>query len=269
MTQTFARPADVLPGWMISPQCALLPQVGPVDGPIVGAQQPARKNSARCVLKGHAALHGKESPVNPAADLFARHANQPASSSLTADLEKRNLEFSFNHAPSVPNTSSKMKQELKLPKRPKEVDQFIWQQIEDELTRRRLNIGWLWRKLGSSRQVVNGWKMGRGVPTGRYEEIAELFGWSLERLTTGQEPAAANRAAPEPQAVSTQPAAAPAPGYSPMALDLAGMFDAIPDDRKKRQVYAMMVQMLVMSAQPSHDASGLVAAQTPAHQRPR
>lgn len=110
----------------------------------------------------------------------------------------------------------------------------VWAHIEDELHRRRLNSAWLSRKLEASRQVVSGWKV-RGVPTSRYEEIAELFGWTLDRLVNG---------APEDVAAAPlAPANDPAIGYSPIAMDVARMFDEIPDELNRARAYAYVMQL--------------------------
>ena len=117
----------------------------------------------------------------------------------------------------------------------------VWANIEDELHRRRLNAAWLCRKLPASRQVVSGWKT-RGVPPGRYEAIAELFGWSVDRLIYGPPDAEAETAA--------VPANDPAVSYSPVARDVARMFDEIPDELHRAKAYAYVMQLSKGHAPP-------------------
>lgn len=109
----------------------------------------------------------------------------------------------------------------------------VWAHIEDELHVRRLNSAWLGRKLRASRQVVSGWKV-RGVPTGRYEDIAALFDWTLDRLVNGahDKPAA-------PQVLANYLAV----GHSPIAMDVARLFDQIPDELHRAKAYAYVLQL--------------------------
>lgn len=155
----------------------------------------------------------------------------------------------------------------KVPKRPKEADDFIWSQIEGELRRRRLGTDWLKAQLNLTRQTLNGWKV-RGIPNKHYEKIAGMFGWTLERLTMGEEATQLVAKPEQPKAapVVKVPEVAVAPDqYSPMALDIAHMFDALPDPVQKRRAYALIVQILTLSAAPSSgDAAQLVGQQTPA-----
>lgn len=116
----------------------------------------------------------------------------------------------------------------------------VWDYIYDELSRRRLNAAWLARKLDTKRQTISGWKI-RGVPPGRFQEIADLFGWTLDRLTSGPPDESAAKAAD----VQT------ARGYSPMALDVARMLDEVTDEQQKRRAYALIVQIIVMGNAPS------------------
>lgn len=115
----------------------------------------------------------------------------------------------------------------------------VWAHIEDELHKRRLNPSWLGRKLGASRQVVSGWKV-RGVPAGRYEEIAELLGWTIDRLVNG----AADDSPPAP-------ANDPAVSYSPIAMDVARLFDEIPSELHRAKAYAYVMQLSRGHAQES------------------
>ena len=274
---TFISPADAIPAWMVGDK------VRPVDMPVVRTKQPPVQDAARLDFQRTAPLFREAALTEPAIDMLAGSANQTAGSRLSPDHENSDFKFSF-HDDIVSETSAKMNIKTprpskapKAPKAPKKADMFVWNQIDGELARRRLSTGWLWRKLGSSRQVINGWKngetSGRSVPVDRYEPIAKLFGWTVERLTTGKD----SEPVIEPPAPTIQPATAPAPArppmltpkgdeanYSPMALDLAGMFDAIRDDQQKRRAYALIVQMLVMSNPPSPDASAPGAPQTPA-----
>lgn len=110
----------------------------------------------------------------------------------------------------------------------------VWAHIEEELHRRRLNAAWLGRKLVASRQVISGWKV-RGVPTGRYEEIAALLGWTVDRLINGLPDAET--------ATAATPANDPTLAYSPVAMDVARMFDEIPDELNRARAYAYITQL--------------------------
>lgn len=116
----------------------------------------------------------------------------------------------------------------------------VWERIEEELIRRKSNAAWLGRKLRASRQVVSGWKK-RGVPAARHEEIAELLGWTLDRLVNGP--------ADEPPA--PEPANDPKVIYSPMALDLARRLDEISDEHQRSRAYAIIMQILMLAAAPA------------------
>ncbi len=124
----------------------------------------------------------------------------------------------------------------------------VWKHIEDELHRRRQNAAWLGRKLPASRQVVSGWKT-RGVPAKRYEQIAQLLDWSVDRLISGVDDTPATPA-PTPTAAPVTAGTANAL-YSPMALDVARMLDSITNEQQKRRAYALILQILALDAAPS------------------
>ena len=115
----------------------------------------------------------------------------------------------------------------------------VWAHIEDELHRRRLNSVWLARKLDASRQVISGWKV-RGVPAGRYQEIADVFGWTIDRLVNGL---------PD-DTLQPEPANEPELGLSPIALDVARLFDSIPDELHRARAYAFVMQLSKGHAPP-------------------
>lgn len=115
----------------------------------------------------------------------------------------------------------------------------VWAHIEDELHRRRLNSVWLARKLEASRQVISGWKV-RGVPAGRYEEIADIFGWTIDRLVNGLPDED-----PQPESAND-----PGMNYSPIALDVARLFDSIPDELHRARAYAFVMQLSKGHAPP-------------------
>lgn len=114
----------------------------------------------------------------------------------------------------------------------------VWDIIDTELRRRKKSGAWLGEQLGikSPRQTINGWK-NRGVPAARHQEIADLFGWTLDRLTTGEDP---------PEAASQQAA----PDYSPQALHLARLFDEIPSNDVKMRVYWKVTQLIATGDVP-------------------
>lgn len=195
------------------------------------------------------ATRDRKSATNPAVDGLPGNGPIPCGTqdsgerTLPANSKKRALKRGSigNHADIVATMSAECTQEdarlvIKL-------GMDVWKHIEEELHRRRLKAAWLGKKLVASRQVVSGWKT-RGVPSSRYEQIAALFGWSIDRLVTGVDDA--------PTIAAITVSASPADAiYSPMALDVARMIDAIPDEQQKRRAYALILQLLAMDAAPS------------------
>lgn len=57
----------------------------------------------------------------------------------------------------------------------------VWHQVDKELGRRERTWAWLARQLGETDQTVNNWKR-RGVPARQHAAIAQVFGWSVDRL---------------------------------------------------------------------------------------
>ena len=111
----------------------------------------------------------------------------------------------------------------------------VWDTIAEEIHRLKKNDAWLARQLNVGRNTVNGWKS-RGVPSSRHDEIAQLFGWTVDRLLYGDE----------------SPTAAPAmDDLSPMALSLAKMFDEIRDEGQRMRSYALAVQIFTLGGLPS------------------
>ena len=218
-------------------------QFRPVDMPVGRPQQLTIEQAMGDGLQFGATGHG-ESPRKPAANGGAGHADHPGHGGLAASGEKSVLNgcASSNHADIVAITSAKCQSNaaslvIKL-------GMDVWIHIEEELSRRRLNAAWLGRKLGASRQVISGWKK-RGVPTARYEQIAELFNWTIDRLVTGVDDT------PAPLPPPPAPVAAVESIYSPMALDVARMMDQIPGIEQKRRAYALILQITALDSPPS------------------
>lgn len=118
----------------------------------------------------------------------------------------------------------------------------VWAHIEEELHKRRMNAAWLGRKLGASRQVISGWKI-RGVPASRYEDIATLFGWTIDRLINGffdESPTPAN-----------DPVDDPFIDFSPVAMDVARLFDEIDSELNRAKAYAFVTQLSKGHAAPA------------------
>lgn len=214
-----------------------------MDMPVSRPQQLTIEQAMSEGFQFSAAGH-REPALKPAVDVLPGDAEHPGDSGLTASRKKGVLNGTaiFNHADSVTIPSAKCQSNAADPVIKLGMD--VWKHIEDELHRRRLNAAWLGRKLGASRQVISGWKT-RGVPTARYEQIAELFGWSIDRLVMG----VSDTPAPPPPAAAA-PVAMDAL-YSPMALDVARMMDKIPDIESKRRAYALIVQITAMDSAPS------------------
>jgi hypothetical protein len=288
----FIKPADALPGWMeVSGRDVDGRKSGanrlPVNQvPVVRTQEPTMQDAARAQLQETAPLFRELPLFDGATDKLPVLADQQPNIGLIANLKNSRFKRCSDFHDDIVCEKSTENQDMttkpgrpaKTPKEIKPADMFVWNQIEDELNRRRLPISWLYRKLGESRQTISGWKngerTGRSVPVRQQEKVAELFGWSLERLTTGKdsEPVAVAASAPAPERPSAPPVSqqhGQSAHYSPMALDLAGMFDAIGDDQQKRRVYALIIQMLVVSSPPSPGASAPGAQQTPALQQHR
>lgn len=184
----------------------------------------------------------RESPLHPGPDNLPGNPDKPSKGRLTSKVENGMVKgTSLQHHDDIVNLSSSKCQSdsaaqvLKL-------GMTVWKNIDEELHRRRLTTAWLYKKLELSRQVVSGWKT-RGVPTARYEQIATLFGWTIDRLVTGEDdtPPTPLTAVKSPPTASN--VAPPVTSYSPMALDLARQLDAIKDLEKKRKAYALMKQI--------------------------
>lgn len=135
-------------------------------------------------------------------------------------------------------------------------ENLIWDGVAKEIRRLRKNDAWLARRLGVSRTTVSGWKS-RGVPASRHDDIAELFGWTMERLVSGQNatPAAPAKpaetvSAPEsPHFVGTR-----VPEMSPIATSLGIMLDEIADEAQRMRCYAMAIQLFTLSGMPAMPA---------------
>ena len=118
----------------------------------------------------------------------------------------------------------------------------VWEIIEEELHRRRKSSAWLGQQIDppATRQTINGWKV-RGVPPGRYEDIARFLGWTVDRLLTGED--------------SAEAAAANAAHYSPHALHIARMFDDLDSSDAKMRVFWKVSQLIATADCPPWAAS--------------
>lgn len=244
---TFIHSVNALPAWLTT-QTSRVGQFRPIDLPVVRPHQLTIDDAMSRSLNGHATLDRK-APCDPGVDSRARNAHQPGDGGLAPGGLKSGVKFDA-HADIVQiQSANSQPDQTALVIKSSYMD--IWKNIEDELHRRRLNAAWLGRKLDASRQVVSGWKT-RGVPTARYEEIAELLGWTLDRLVSPQGADAAP-AAPAQQAAQ--------PGdYSPMALDIARRLDGIADDQQRSRAYALFLQIVTLSNAPAPTPAGRVQA---------
>lgn len=107
----------------------------------------------------------------------------------------------------------------------------IWDSISAELSRLHRTDAWLAKRLSVGRNTISGWKT-RGVPAARYDEIAQVLGWSLERLVYGEDAPAA---------------VVPFDGdLSPMAIALGKEFDDIENEQQRMRCYALALQIFSM-----------------------
>ena len=73
---------------------------------------------------------------------------------------------------------------------------LIWQRVATELEHRGKDPqSWVATKLGIKIQAVNNWTR-RGVPRGRYMDLAQALGWSVEQLTSDGFPRKSGTALP-------------------------------------------------------------------------
>lgn len=271
----FAHAATVLPDWMAAQRFdAGNRQLGPKKMPVGRPCQLTIEQAMGSGFNGGTLADGKTPVVDPAIDRLTTDADSPGfteevgEAGLSAELEKSKLKRGAGcfHADSVQKEYSNSKQ--KAASLMIKLGMEVWKHIDEELHRRRKNSAWLADQLNSSRQVISGWKT-RGVPAKRYEQIAALFGWTVDRLIAGVDDAPLPAAVPAPVAPAAESASAV---YSPMALDVARMIDNIPDAQKKRRAYALILQIVAEDAAPSptvpeQPQAGLVASPTPAPTR--
>ena len=222
-------------------------QLGPVDMPVIRPHQLTIEDAIGLGFEFGTPANRKAS-LQPAIDIGAGAADEFCNSTLSASREYRALNrCSFgDHVDIVQNESAKSTQNNADPVI--KLGMEVWKHIENELHRRRKNAAWLAEKIDSSRQVISGWKR-RGVPTARYEQIAALFGWSVDRLITGVDDVQTSAVVANVHSPTSPESLASI--YSPMALDVARMIDAIPDEQQKRRAYALILQLLAMDAAPS------------------
>ena len=261
-TNTFIHASEALPCWTAARladngSCQLWP-----DQPkVIRAEQLPGHAAVGCGLNLQAPVY-REAVSKPALEMLAGDANESGDAGLAATGEKSPVKggFGFEHVKIIYKTTAKGKQADKQGDDPVMIQSSmdIWKRIDTELSRRRLNPMWLARKLNVTRQVINGWKT-RGVPTRRYEEIAAALGWSLDRLVMGVEDV---KPTPQPapfrppiqaELKLAQPVVAAVnqlATYSPLGLDLAAQFDAIPDDEQRLRAYALIMQIIRMSSAP-------------------
>lgn len=241
-THTFHRPVEVLPRWMGT---RLNDEFRPVDMPVVRPQQLTIEQAIRGSLDRGAAIH-RETVVDPVVDDLAGNFQQRSHSRLATEFKKSVLErgMAENHVNSVANILTTSKQSVAMPVQ--KLGMTVWKNIADELHRRNKTNAWFGAQLKETRQVIAGWKK-RGVPAKDHERIADLFGWTLDRLVKGPDESAPVEAAP----VADASPATPSTVYSPMALDLARQLDEITDLEEKQKAYALMVHIARQSAMPS------------------
>lgn len=259
-TFNFVRPGEVLPRWMAArrPDDSGNGQLWPDQVPVGGAQQLPGNPAVGNGFDLKAAPRG-ESDGQPVLKMLPGNTDSLGDGGFSSNGEKSPIKggSGFKHVNIVhkqsPTGKADGKQDAPVPV--VKLGMNIWKRIENELHRRRLNPMWLARKLDVTRQVINGWKK-RGVPTRRYEEIATALGWSLDRLVMGADDAPPVQQAMQIETVAqvsvqvAAPPVNPAATCSPLGLDLAAQFDAIPDDEQRLRAYALIMQIIRMSSAP-------------------
>lgn len=266
---TFIHPAQALPQWMASRRIngTRGSQLGPVDMPIVRPEQLTIQSAIRASFNKGTALN-RDAVLDPSVDNLTRNAKQSPDGGLPAKIKQCVLERGAmeNHVDIVATSLTSGKQSVAAPMQ--KLGMEVWKHIAEELHRRKKTNVWFGLQLGETRQVIAGWKK-RGVPAKDHERIAELFGWTIDRLVKGADDAEHTQAAPVADAAPAIAAAI----YSPMALDLARQLDEIVDLDEKQKAYALMVHIARQSAVPSpvvpsakvpaQSPSGLVVSPTP------
>lgn len=187
-------------------------------------------NAARDLFDGFCTVDG-EAGFCPSPNGLLADAEKAGESLLSAERKKSVFQGGFmsNHVDSVAKIDAISQQKDDAVENKIGVE--IWERVIDEMHRRRLPIAWLQRKLNCSRQVTSSWGR-RGVPGYRYEQLAEALGWSIDRLVTGDDKSAGPATTSE---------------LSPKAHNLARTFDALASEDARRRVYALMMQMLLMT----------------------
>ncbi|MDB5253878.1 MAG: hypothetical protein JWP27_3047 [Flaviaesturariibacter sp.] len=216
----------------------------PVDMPVVRPQQLTIEQAIRSSLNQSTAMN-REAVFDPGVNNLTGNAQERTHSRLATEFKECVLErgMAESHVNSVANKLTARKQHVAIPVQ--KLGMTVWKNIADELHRRNKTNAWFGAQLKETRQVIAGWKK-RGVPAKDHERIADLFGWTLDRLVKGPDESAPAEVAPVAAALAT-----PSTIYSPMALDLARQLDEITDLEEKQKAYALMVHIARQSAMPS------------------
>ena len=112
----------------------------------------------------------------------------------------------------------------------------VWKTIDNELHRRRMTWAALGKIIGASDQVMHNWKARGDIPRKRFESIAPVFGWTLDRLV-GMSPVMPQ--ADEPIVQERE--------FTKRASNLAELFDELKDPDVRRKVYSTMISFLQMA----------------------
>lgn len=156
----------------------------------------------------------------------------------------------------------------------------VWIAVDTELKRRRkLHLApgdWhaLGRALGVAKQVVGNWKDRGTLPKARYPEVADMFGWTVDRLLGREEssnsvgdqerPTSAQSDTPTPIVTISANVAFPLAELLVQfiaAADLPGV-TVVEADRWKKSMGPRMGSYSLEGAQTERPATGLVAVKS-------
>lgn len=159
-------------------------KLGPVLGPISGAQVASADAGKLLNRDGSIRWHAARAPVRDGLDRLAQGVGQ----AFQAELPDCGLKGGNGcHACSLHDTCSLSTRIVFTNGDTRGMPDTVWNRIDSELQRRKdareelSSWAALGDKIGVTNQVTTNWKS-RGVPPKRFQEIAEALGWSLEQL---------------------------------------------------------------------------------------
>lgn len=172
----------------VSGRSALGPdQLGPDGCPVVGPHLPAADGTVGDSLQLRAPLD-RDTPSAP----VGYRLRQDVQSLSQLGEAPVCLDGAADDVFHDPNTTQPVNSRQDVNTTYREVHMFhnalmdsVWDRVVSELKRRGETApqAWLAAKLGLTEQAVANWKA-RGIPRGRYMDIARVLGWSVEQLTS-------------------------------------------------------------------------------------